>query len=60
MASTLRDKRIVTVEVSRAELVALLAQKAKDAGLIDFDPNNLQVQETDVEACVFNIIFEQG
>ena len=61
MATTKRDQRVVTVEVSRAELITLLAERAKQAGLIDFDPDNIQVVEVDpVFPGTYNIIFEVG
>lgn len=41
MATTTCDKRIVRVNVSEAEMAALLGQKAKEQGLIDFDPDKV-------------------
>jgi hypothetical protein len=43
MATTTSDKRIVRVTVTEAEMSALIGQKAKDAGLIDFDPDRIEV-----------------
>jgi hypothetical protein len=60
MATTQRDQRIITVEVSRAELITLLADRAKQAGLIDFDPDNIQVVEVDPAQGTYNILFEVG
>lgn len=60
MATTQRDQRIVTVEVTKAELVNLLATKAKEAGLIDFDPDNIHVVEVDAVTGTYNILFEVG
>ena len=39
MAATTIDRRVVHVTVSNAEIATLLGQKAKEAGLIDFDPD---------------------
>lgn len=58
MATTSRDQRIVTVDVTQAELISLLAQKAQQAGLIDFDPDNIQVQEI-VAGAEYQIIFSK-
>jgi hypothetical protein len=43
MAVTNSDKRRVSITISDAELSTLLGQKAKAAGLIDFDPEKTEV-----------------
>ena len=43
MAITTSDTRVVKVDVSAAELVALLGSKALEAGLIDFTPDSAEV-----------------
>ena len=43
MATTLSDKRIVNVNVTRAELATLLGEKAQQAGLINFTPDSVEV-----------------
>lgn len=53
-----RDQRIVRVSVTKAELVDLLGTRAKQAGLIDFDPDNIVVAETDAVLGLFEITFE--
>lgn len=59
MATTKRNQQITTVEVSRVELRNLLGAKAKELGLIDFDPDTVQVIETDAELGTHEIIFER-
>jgi hypothetical protein len=59
MADTVRDQRIVTVNVTKAELVNLLGSQAKAAGLINFDPDRVQVIESNPELDEFQIIFEK-
>lgn len=59
MATQVSDQRIVTVEVSQAELSTLLVDRAKQAGYIDFDPTRINVQEVDPAAGSFHIIFEK-
>lgn len=43
MAETTSDRRVVVVKVTRAEMAQLLGSKAKEAGLIDFDPDRTQI-----------------
>lgn len=59
MATTARDQRTVALDVSKAEMVSLLGDKAKAAGLIDFDPDRIQVIETDPVLGTFQITFEK-
>ena len=59
MATTKRNQQITTVEVSRVELRNLLGAKAKELGLIDFDPDTVQVIETDAGLGTHEIIFER-
>lgn len=56
MATTTSDKRIVRIAVTRAELAALLGAKAKEAGLIDFDPETTEVYDNGVNG--FEIYFD--
>lgn len=58
MATKLNDQRIVTVEVSQVELNQLLVERAKAAGMIDFDPTKIQVHESDAALGTYHIIFE--
>lgn len=60
MATRLRFQQIVTVEVSQAELNTLLVEKAKTAGMIDFDPTNISVVSSDPETGAYHIIFERS
>ena len=59
MATTTKDIRTVRVSVTVAELNTLLSNPAKAAGLIDFDPDRVQVVETDPVAGTYEIIFEK-
>ncbi len=43
MAITASDKRVVRINVTDAELNNLLATQAKAAGLIDFDPDRVDL-----------------
>ena len=60
MPKTISDQRIVTVELTQAELNQLLVDRAKASGIIDFDPTRIQVQEADPSAGTHNIIFERS
>lgn len=55
MAITERDYRAVNITVTRQELAQLLGQKAKQAGLIDFDPDRTEVHDNGDS---FTIVFE--
>ena len=55
-----RNQRIVTVELTQAELNQLLVDRAKAAGMIDFDPTRIQVQEADAGTGNHDIIFERS
>lgn len=59
MATTKRNQQITTIEVTKAELRQLLGAKAKEAGLIDFDPDTVSVFETDPVLGKFEIVFER-
>ena len=59
MAAIQRDQRIVTVVVSKDEMRDLLGTRAKQAGLIDFDPDNIVVTEIDAATSQYEIIFER-
>jgi len=61
VATITSDSRTVTVSATKAELIDLLATRAKAAGLIDFDPDGVQVRE-EIDAngnSEFEIIFEK-
>jgi len=60
MPQVIRSQRIVTVELTQAELNQLLVDRAKAAGMIDFDPTRIQVQEADASAGSHLIIFERS
>lgn len=60
MATQISNQRIVTIEVSQAELASLLVDKAKTAGYIDFDPTRINVVEADAALGTFHIIFERA
>lgn len=59
MATVERDQRIVRVSVTKAEMRDLLGTRARQAGLIDFDPDNIIVQETDAATGAYEITFER-
>ena len=59
LALRAQGQQITTVEVSRVELRNLLGAKAKELGLIDFDPDTVQVIETDAGLGTHEIIFER-
>lgn len=46
MADTLRDQQVVEIQVTQTEMNALLAAKAKAAGIIAFDAEQTQVEKT--------------
>jgi len=48
MASTLSDKIVTEVAVTDAEFLTLLSQKAQDAGLINYVPDNVTVNPTSI------------
>jgi len=50
MATTIKDIRTVRINVTVAELNNLLSAKAIEAGLIDLEPDRLQVMEIDPTA----------
>lgn len=56
MAVQTKDYRTVKVMVTRGELAALLGQKAKEAGIIDFDPDRTEVLDNGDTG--FEIVFE--
>lgn len=58
MAVTQSDRRVVRVSVSRTELVNLLGQKAREAGLIDFDPDETDVIDNGETG--FEIVFTKS
>jgi len=60
MATKLSQQTIVIVEISQAELAALIVDKAKAAGYIDFDPTRISIQETDAVTGTNNVIFERA
>lgn len=45
MAETTSDERTVRITTTRAELTQLLGDKAQEAGLIDFDPDDCEVHD---------------
>lgn len=59
MATTTKDIRTVRISVTVAELNSLLSNQAKAAGLIDFDPDSVQVSETDAALGLYEIVFEK-
>lgn len=61
MATVKSDNRTVTIAASKAELIDLLATRAKALGLIDFDPDGVNVIESIDAAGVsnFEIVFEK-
>jgi len=58
MATKTKDQRTVIVEINQAELNALIVDKAKQTGLIDFTPDRIQVMEADAELGTHHVIFE--
>lgn len=60
MPTTIKDTRTVRISVTVAELNTLLSDKAKQQGLIDFDPDFVQVSLTDPETGTYEIIFEKN
>ena len=57
MATTTNDYRVVRVAVTRAELAAMLGEKAKAAGIITFDPDSTEVFDNGANG--FEIVFEK-
>lgn len=53
------DRRMVVVKVTETELATLLGEKAKAAGLIDFDPDTVEVINAG-KANGWEIIFTQA
>lgn len=45
MATKTQDKRSTTIAASRAEMSTFLGNAAKNAGLIDFDPQTVEVSD---------------
>lgn len=43
MATTISNKKVVQVKITKEELTALLAQKALDAGITDFLATDVQL-----------------
>lgn len=56
MATVIENGRRVRVQVSDAELNALLIQPAKDQGFIDFNPTRVAVKQNESG---FEIVFER-
>lgn len=62
MVTTIQDVRTVKVQVSLAELQTLLVTKARQQGIIDFDPDRIQIYENGDDSAgntVFEILFEK-
>jgi hypothetical protein len=55
MAAKTADKRAATVTVSRPEMSTFLGNAAKNAGLIDFDPQTVDVFDQGDQG--FEIVF---
>lgn len=60
MATTVEDKRVVIISVTASEMVNLLGTKAKDAGIIDFDPDSVDIKSSDDPGIAFTVIFEKS
>lgn len=57
MAQKTEDSRRVRVEVTQAEMNAILIQPAKDRGFIDFDPTRIATKP--LQGGGFEITFER-
>lgn len=56
MAKVHSRLRRVVVDVTRQELSSLIVDKAKESGLIDFDPTRVKIDE---EGSGYSVIFER-
>lgn len=54
MAKTLSDQVVTEVEVTEAEFLALLSQKAQDAGLINYAPDTIEINRWSIASQVPN------
>ena len=59
MATTSKDVRTVVVSVTKTEMVSVLGEKAKQIGLIDFDPDRIEIRDSEVTGMAFDITFEK-
>ena len=59
MATTSKDVRTVVVSVTKTEMVSVLGVKAKQIGLIDFDPDRIEIKDSEVTGMAFDITFEK-
>ena len=48
MPTVILDNVVVEVQITNAELLTLLSQKAQDAGLIDFVPTHIEFKKIEL------------
>ena len=54
------DKRVVIVSITAIEMLSLLGAKARQTGIIDFDPDKVDVRISETSGMSFDIIFEKA
>ena len=59
MATTGKDVRTVVVSVTKTEMIGVLGAKAKEIGLIDFDPDRIEIRNSVVIGMAFDLTFEK-
>ncbi len=59
MPTVNEDKRVVIVSVTTTEINNLLGAKAKQAGVIDFDPDKISIVVSPTSGMAFDITFEK-
>ncbi len=60
MSALVEDKRIVIISVTPNEIINVLGAKAKEVGLIDFDPDKIEIKNSSSSGMAFDITFEKN